>query len=504
MEKNLPRHTTGNAVACSSVRKYWRQLGIYTGIAVTLPAIFFFLHYTANLLPQERALAVVKDAFAVKNLGRSDYPFRKYGSQSIRSLIGQNQYSDCRTMTSLIAPASNKLADAIVPKKPTTVRPGQKRYCNEEKHCDERKHCEQLYQIAVKGSDFGLRNLKTRYWQGTRALIGNALYWDQLDYFQVNVGIKTMTLFAYLILALVSLAYSRRMFMALIPLVVMGFFFSGIPYYGGFSHSIPHLFAVVSLTMLVVLLRFEVSDHALKWFFFATGMFSAYVFLLDGHLLLLLPLSVVILYFASSPTTGFLRWFSKSSYCMLSFISGFVVSYAANQLAKAAFLGFREQLYNITGRLSVRMLPVTTSEGKAAFALPTIDPIDWISAQATVLPSLLKARPRKGSFLEIAVMGNQDLFYLLLIGSGAALLVVLIITAWRIYGRKENTATLFVVVILIAITIFFVRIAIFPQHSLQHSSFIGRYMFVPLGLCWSALIVVLTEGKKGLWPRPEP
>ena len=444
----------------------------YLGTAAFLLFAFFSLHYLGNQLPRERSYEVVREAFEKDNLVVANYlPF----NNSIQSLIGHDQFAECQVLNSMITPPSNRVEDAIVPKGLFTL--------DFEKQGD--AYCPALYRIVVQNREHQTFPLKHRYWHGFKALVALALRWDEMDLFQVNVGIKTLTYFAYLLLAVVALVHSFRLLAVLSPFIFFGFFFSGIPYFGGFAYSLAYLFSIVALAAQVLLMKLKVSARALGLFFFASGMISSYLFFLDGHLIALLPMSMVVLYFGRGHVENIRRWSFETISFLLSFLAGFTLSVGVNQAAKGYYAGFDRVFSTFGKELMVRA--------------------NLIHHETTIVDNvtaILFSKYLIGYYWHNGFMGNKTLFVCALLTSCLALTVAIAMSVYRAYSEK-NVATVFgVIVILAAMAMVLIRIIGFSQHTMIHPSFISRYMFVLVALSWATLIAALYETRRNR-PRKE-
>ena len=475
---NVAEKRPSRAIAVA-LKSGWKP---YLGTAAFLLFAFFSLHYLGNQLPRERSYEVVREAFEKDNLVVANYlPF----NNSIQSLIGHDQFAECQVLNSMITPPSNRVEDAIVPKGLFTL--------DFEKQGD--AYCPALYRVVVQNQEHRTIPLKYRYWFGFKALTALALRWNEVDLFQVNVGIKTLTYFAYLLLALVALAHSFRLLAVLSPFIFFGFFFSGIPYFGGFAYSLAYLFSIVALAALVLLVKLKVSARALRLFFFASGMVSSYLFFLDGHLMALIPMLMVVLYFGREHVENIRRWSFETISFLLSFLAGFTLSVGVNQAAKGYYVGF-DKVFPRFGEA----LTGHTVAGHLEQHETLVD---------TAMAILLLPKSLLGHYLYNSFMGNRTLYICAVLISCLALAAAIAVSAYRAYSAKNVTAVFGVVVILAAMAMVSIRLTVFSYHTWTHCGFICRYLFVPLALSWSALIAALlatgknhSQGQER--PRPPP
>ena len=447
------------------------EISRYTCLALGLLSVFYGLHYLGNQIPDSLSFTRVHEGFRAGNLiAETDYPTTLYGTRSLESLVGENQFSDCRMLLSVLAPPSTSIRDVIVPQR---LSGRQMTYCR------------RAHDIVTNGSrDGGTAALNLRYWHGTKALMAIGLM--VTDVFVLTNGIKTLTYFAYTLLALVALWISTRLLIVLSPFIILGFFFSGILYYGGFAYSLPYLFALLALTGVALFMKFKLSRATLARLFFALGMASSYLFLLDGHLLLLLPASVVILYFGHGNRMGLRNWWVLASRCIGMFVIGFSISLAVNQVGKAYYIG-SSVFEGFIGQLGVRM------------SIPELGYGDVLADTAMAL-----AGPFTVGFRDVGTAGSMGVMFAMVGCCWVALLASVGVWVMRWYRQREIEIVVGVIVVVVAAAMVVVRVVFLLEHTNAHTFFIGRYMFVPMALCWMMLLatlLALRDGSSETWVR---
>lgn len=421
-------------------------------------SLFYVLHFLANQMPEGLSHSRIAEAYQRGNLiASTDYPMTTFGTRSLQSLVGQDQFSDCRMLLSVVAPTTRNLRDVIAPR----------RYGGHGKD-----NCQRLHDVVFGvGEPEDLTLLNTKYWHGTKAMMAIGLMIS--DVFVLTNGIKVATYFVYGLLALLAYSCSKQLLAVLGPFLILGFFYSGIPYYGGFAYSLPYLFVLLALLGLVALARDGGSKLVLGRYFFVVGMISSYLFLLDGHLLMLLPMAVVVLYYGDRRSSCLSSWVRVTARCIGMFAVGFVVSFAVNQIGKASLLGpsvFGRFIDQLAFRMSVPESNYATRLADAGMAF---------------------ASPFSYGFREVGVSGNGVFVFVLVGVALLALCVSGLILARRWYVEWRIRLPVGVIVIGIAGLIVAARILFLLQHTNAHSLFIGRYMFVPMALCWMLLVAVV-------------
>ena len=461
-------------------RRAFLGIFVYGGIAIGLVFVFFLLHYFGNQLPQERGFKTVSEAFERHNMVAHDYPLRVYGTRSVRSLIGQDQFTDCEILGGVLAPSSTLIEDSII-LKGINLRSGK-------------GMCSELHNV-VSGKEYEIKEMKERYWWGSKALVSLAILIG-MDVFQINNGIKILTYFSYLCLCLAAFWHSVRLFVLLCPFIIFGFLFSGISYYGGFSYSLPYLFSMMALTFLVMLVKTSTQTRTLRIFFFITGITSSYLYLLDGSLMMFLPISVVILWFGWNKNITISERTVIPIYCGGVFFLGFFMSFILNQVVKSwymqssVFSRFMNQLY-------VR-LSTDVRRGDKGY-----ESVGHIEATSEAIKKMIRY-----GFGDTGFWGARDIADSIAFISLFAALLAIAVSVYRKVMRRNSASLIAVAVIGASVAIVFARVAIFPNHSYIHSFFVGRYMFVPAALSLSMLIASLwrpasfipTEGRRSRKP----
>lgn len=442
--------------------------GRYAAVAVVFLAGFYGLIWAAHLVPEKQSAAFVKQAFDAGVLHtRNDYGWYS----SLRGLAGRDRFSDCRSLLLVVRPPAADLDQVLAPL----------RWHERVKGKGKTTRCGWLRR-AAKGEEGTTAALKVRYWHGSMAITAAWMHISsELSLMQIMETTKAAAYFAWGLLALLAFAHSRRLFAVLAPVVVAGIFASGISYGGSFSHGFPYVFAILALAGLVRLLTAGASPSRIRLYFFAVGMVSAFLYLLDGHQILLVPLSLVILYFAREDA-GLRGWAALAAGCLALFALGFGLSYLVNLGAKVAILGwhlvpdFFEQL---AGRMK------GAAYGEARTVMETI------------------GRLFDPGYVRMGFLGHPGFFQTFLSVSLIAALAGVGIAGYRCWRTGRAAPAAGVVVIAVAAALVFVRVGILPNHSWIHYQFIGRYMFVPLALAISVLVAAWGCHRPGL-PHAHP
>ncbi len=429
---------------------------IYLGVLTGLVFVFFSLHYLGNKLPVESAKYQIEKAFDDDNLSQSRYPMKKFGSNSIRTLIGQDQHTECQSLQAMLHPGDGSVREAVILLKNTVYG---------------KNHCEAVYEIVHGISEAETEQVRTRYWWGWVAIYSILL--NVFNIFQLVLGIKILTYFSFMILGIAAYAHSKRMLVSLSPLIFYGFFFSGIPYYGGVTFSLSFLWSVIALGFLVGLTSRDIPRSVYPLLFFIYGIVSSFLSSFDGHLMLLIPYSLAVLYIGLEDKNNYTAQnrITLSIHCLALFLTGFAGSLLFNQLVKSYYIGWDGIYESFQSGLSQRLS--TTAYGKE------IDPYK-------VVEKLF----RRG-FGTVGCFKIKWLYTFLVqsaIYAGVGALIIVSALCVKTRSLRSFIPGLFFICL---IGMVFIRILVFQNHSAIHTAFIGRYMFVPLSLLWMIMFYYL-------------
>ena len=216
--------------------------------------------------------------------------------------------------------------------------------------------CRQL-EAAANGAEVPKRNLLTRYWWGGKALYAIALRYGSVH--EIRNLIRIGTHVAYGLLAVSLLLLSPKMLLLGAPLLAFGAFFSGIEYWAGVANGLPYLWTVLFAAGLALLVRLErltrfgvgsaaEGEHKRRYawagivvpvYCFAAGTVSSYLWLGDGHTFLAVTWIGMVVWFGCDALNVAERA-RRTVLCIVLYGAGIVLCYALGQMVKAMFLGF--------------------------------------------------------------------------------------------------------------------------------------------------------------------
>ena len=338
----------------------------YGGILCAGFIVFTLLHIVGNGLPYGVAQARFAVAFERDNLSVEGYA-HEHDFQSVHNLRGEEQFIECQIGRTILGDSQKTtdsrgiIGDAFVQKHARPAAMTSVRSTGEQ--------CAALRGLAVGNEPPAVELAKTRYLWGFKAIY--AILLRGLSVFQIRETLKALTYFIYLVLAVMLMRVSGRLFWLLSPVIAFGFLFSGIQFYSTVGNALGYLWALVTAIIAagyLLYLKREVpvgtnagagAWRGLVWFrategeragkidykyiIFACGMGSVYVWFLDGHLHLLLPLVISITYFGSGYALNYSmrERFRFSLESIKLFGAGFVSMYFVHMLAKATVVGWK-------------------------------------------------------------------------------------------------------------------------------------------------------------------
>lgn len=437
----------------------WRVVFLYSFALLLFTGLFVAAHYVANQVPQDFLAKRLSRDFRYHNLSRHNYPFSAHGSHSVLSNIGQNQYTECAVLLSVLSTPSDRLEDAVLPR---TIKVPVVTAC-------------ELLEKTVGSLETGgvkaeTRPLRTRYWWGARPVYSYMLRFFSV--YQIREMIRNVTSLAYTGLAVALLFISPPVFWMLLPLVIFGTLFSGISYYSEVPLGVPYLWAVIASALIAGLHAMNCSASRIYLAVFIVGMVSSFLWLLDGHLILLIAWLILISYFSSlryaSPANSLLSAIKYTA----TFSGGFLSAYFSGQVLKSLFTGFGPVIKSVAAGISYRTS--NTSPGRTELDLSIVLDKVWdIGLWWT-------------GFL------RHELMWDVIVRSSvlAAITGIVICIVKGIRGNRRILVSL-IICILVVLTIL-ARLFFLQNHSVIHAFFIGRYMFIALAMGWVVLLVSLS------------
>ena len=423
----------------------------YAAVLLLATVFFFFLHHLGNRIPYD--LAWQRFRTEIEADRPDEGQARGY----------KTNYEYCRMSETVMAGAKwaregSAVRDAMTLKTLRDMPGARDDYCYE-------------LDAALNGAEVRDGALSARYWWG-----GKAIYAIALRYFSVH-EIRELTRIstraAYLLLAVSLVLLVPRALPAAAPLLVFGAFSSGIEYWADVANGLPYLWAVASAAVLAGLLRVRrpsgVFSGAVPLWCFAAGTVSSYLWLGDGHTFLAATWIGLLVWFGGGAPDAAERT-RRAVSCIALYAAGFVACYGLGQIVKAVAWSYERVLWHyLWGRTKT-------------VAGDTIDDLSTGENLSTYLESFYAmAWP---GWLPAGVFPTT-----VAVSSLAAAAVFAVFRARR--GRGEPLRGVLWIAGLLAVNaVNFVMAEDIPYRT-------ARFVFVPLALCCSCLILcVRTTDRK--------
>ena len=315
--------------------------------------------------------------------------------------------------------------------------------------------CDHLRAVVLHGARWSPRYLNVRHWWGGKALYAIGL--RHLTVRQFHMAVEALVYCGFLSLAVALLLIGWRALLVGAPLLLSGLLFSGVEFFGTLATGLPFAWALLAPALGAELLRRDRRSAARLFFFFA-GMVAHYLWLVGGG------------NYVAATAIGLVAWLARgadpprrriacAAACVGVYTAGFLVSLAA-RLALASSIGAWTEIAK-----RVRHL-----------------------AERTWSPELRDMEVRDyAMYLDIARVDAPTFAWWALAAAAALLLATLIAGhhAWR-----RRPALLLGVLWFAALHLPFCVHMLMPQDNPPRAA---RLMFLPLGLAFCCLIMVLTE-----------
>lgn len=298
---------------------------VYAAALVITTTLFFFLHYLGNQIPYDLAAQRFQTSFHPSRLDagfvdgkRSSFNYCEF---SLATLAGADQPG---------VTDEHWLLDALI-LRILTAHDGTSTY----------SYCHKLDAASSGSAEVSELLLKTRYWWGSKAL--SAIMLRVMSVLEIRDVIRWGAAAGYIALAAATLLLAPRTLLVLAPLIVLGGLFSGVKYYSDVASGLPYTWSVWALAGLAALANPQVipkmppeaRERMVRFSCFVIGTMSSYLWLFEGHTILVITGIGMLVYFGHSHLSPAAR--SKlAGWCIALFIVGFAASFAMGQLTKVA------------------------------------------------------------------------------------------------------------------------------------------------------------------------
>ena len=439
----------------ASLHAVIRSSLLYAAVLLVGSVFFFALHYVGNRTPYDIALERI---IAEVESDRRDLGY-------VASISGEFEY--CQRVAAVLGGAKrlegdNAVFEAVLPRLIAVD--------------DSTDYCERIPLLRNNENVYkGL--LKHRYWWGSNPLHAIALRF--LSDADIREWTRILTIFSWGLLAFALWFLSRKALLVVAPVGVFAVFFSGLQYFSDAGTGMPFLWTPLFAAALAFVMYRRSLARATRLCCFIIGMGSSYLWLLDGHNVLIIALIGLVVYFGSDQTSAWRR-IGTAVLCIALYIAGFALCYAVGQLVKAAFLewivdlpwtsaanvfeGFFRQISVRNERLSESFDQTVAGGWADALIIREFTPY-WIMG------------PNRVAFGQVVTFFSGILF--------AISLLFAIVQSIR--GRKPllaDIAWIFGLAVVVSAQF------IITDDILYRSS---RYLFALHGLCWSCFFLALRE-----------
>lgn len=460
----------------------FRTVVSYIAILIAGATLFLFLHHLGNRIPYDLARQRLADNFAM-NLTETHPAYiagfnysQEYYEMSMAVLAGANG-------------GDSPLTDAILLK---TFRPQGD------------ITLESSWRRGLKDV-VGNRPLKkifmdTPHWWGSKALYAIALqYWSVSEILEI---LCVASYAAYLLLAAAAFLLALSLGILIAPVIVSGLLFSNIEYFSEPGSGIPYLWGILAPAILSLLMRCSTSTRATLAFCFIAGMVSCYVYLFDGHTMLLVPLIGLIVWFGHEhPDLRSAVW--QAGKHIVLYAAGFFCCCVLGVVLRAVFHevvadgdslysfravlgGFLERTQSHLERIFAEMTPGYALSRRISGGLPIISEYRGFLMLNPYGPAVGLAL----TFLSIGALGIAGgAAWYMKNGKVSSALVPKLSKGSRPIPLRLEWGILWLVALMFAVFIQLLLPSDVPYRT-------ARFLFLPLALCWPCLILVIMPMKR--------
>ena len=473
-----------------------KSIFTYATIAIVGTTLFFSLHYFGNQIPYEVAKQRFATAYKENNLGTViGVPlFHTEIPRPIETLSGVYNWDKCEMSLAVLGGAKNEdrttpFIDAVLLKKIMRNRISYP--------AKQLNYCEALKKTVLEDAAFGKSILKPRYWWGAKAFYAIALRYFSV--FEIQELTKTAIYFSYLLFAICLLRLAPKTLLLLFPLFVFGFFFSAIRYFPDPASGGPYLWSILAATILTILIKNDISTRGLNIFCFIAGMVSSYLWIFDGHTILIMSLIALVTYFTFKPSLHAVKRAKQTALCILLYIVGFLVCFMLGWVTKIIVFewvvnnpNLWSQLYGEWTQESGWMINHIVS-GASRHINNTKSVLSLVSSvvSAESFSEWFRLPHYVHAFIYITMEQHYTVSKLLAFSSAFAFIGSLLFAVIQAYKGRPHWDILFIAGLMAFIGLRFLIATDFPPRG-------GRFMFIHYALSWSCLIAVVMTWRSRL------
>ena len=410
-------------------------------IVFSLNIFFILLHYGSTYISKQTIRDRVLKAFDNGELAFQDWP------EDMR--IGKDQYSDCSILRTVLFETGNHFHDAIGPLK--AVSRG-------------RSNCKYLFDVASGKETESEPLYYHRIWYGSRVLTSFFLFFSELSTTR-NV-LMYSNYVGYLAIGLIAWSIAPTLFWTLLPILIYGLFFSGLPFYGqSLCHAPGYLTGLLGAISLLLMIKHRSSSHSIYLIAAVIGCWS-YFFDIATALPFIAIFLFVLIYLSAPYVDGLLSkkdHFRFATLAIFSWCGGVLGSLFLKQALAVSYFGsqvlddFVQALKNRAG-----MFDPSVVESQFSRLYQSFKYLTW---------------------------GFDDLGQILFFVSCFIWLWAVIQVLWDWKKLKELRQGYDLLAVSLCVVAIFFWYLIFSNHTRIHAWFTVRYASIPLSLGWILLIM---------------
>lgn len=424
------------------------------GIFLTCQALFISLHFLKASLPAENMKKAVTEGFnsGWLNTLDSDRTNRKHGIDA---------FSDCVEMQ-MAFNRSNRLLDSALG--------------NLFRWWPDGTVCKMTQALANHTANNEGFNTYHRYWHGASTITSILISVFSVKHAQKLLLYLNYILFIFLFV--LTYRWSNILFLAFLPFLMMGTFFSGVPVLGqSFLHSLPHLTWMIFLSLaLLNKKRFITNPFLFEKWSLALGSFIVFFDCLNGGLLIGACIVLLFTFFGNLSLKN-VKTLNKDN---VSFFPIYRKSFLNLLIFNISWLG------SICFKLAL-VLPfygsgiLTDFISNLKFRVSGFNYSSWDVAKALYdnLYLVGDGSQKLGKFL----------FFSALLTLSSTFLIQIVFTKKAKQVSKLLLKLNFPLYLGIAIAI--ARYFILKNHTCIHGFFMARFLYAPIAFCYASLILTL-------------
>lgn len=446
----------------SSLRSVRGSISPYIALLAAGTVFFFFLHYIGNQIPYELAFQRLKEDYTEK------LPWMRHNHPASRFY---DPFDYCQTSLTVLAGAERNDGDHGVTNAVLLKTIGSPLVWP----------CTSLGEV-LDGGHLPERLEKMRYSWGHKALYAIALRHMSVSDFRVLI--EAFIYAAHLLLAGALLLTSRRTFFIVSPVLVFSLLFSNMEHFSDVASGLPHICALLAAGATALLSRFW--ERAIPMFCFIAGMVSSYLWQYDGHNFLMIALFVLIGWFGNDDLSSWKRLRRAVLFTSL-YVTGFLSCMAMMQVMKMLFHEYAAGAGDTFGDFGYEADQYLSGS---------------VWDRTLIYLSRMSADVSSGftsGWLEFPIIREIRSYWAMGLGdipsrqvltwfSGLGLIAAAIFAIFQArHGRLEAAWSMLLLCGLLLVTC----VHLFLPHDIEFKQ--ARYVFLPLALCWSCMIMALTH-----------